>query len=132
MPVRNNQIPSPVPPPQMTEEQAKIGAEVQKARDALYGAIAQYRAQLQDSTLATNRSKMQKDGIDKLFQDLNSFNGGLEKTNVGEGPLALIFTGLNSVLNLKDQINELKFSNALLLRRMDELEGKAVKNGGTG
>lgn len=121
--VSQPEVPAPTPAPQvMTEEQGRLAAELQKARDSMYSAMANYRALLQDSTLAGNRSKVQKDEIERVFIALNVANGEMEKLNFGEAPLALIFTALNSALLVKDQVNELKFGNAVLLRRLEVLE----------
>ena len=115
MPIRKNNVlpsdlpkkqvaPQPIQPPaQMTEEQAVIGADLQKTRDEMYAAIAIFRAQLQDNTLSANRSNSQKEVIDRMWKDINAANGRLESINVGEGPLALTFMALSSILTLKDQ-----------------------------
>jgi len=112
----------PEPPTNMTEDQGKIAAALVQAREAMYAAMTDYRKLLQDSTLAGNRTKAQKDEIERAFAALNAANGEMERLNVGEAPLTLLFTALNAILLVKDQANELKFSNALLLRRIESLE----------
>lgn len=113
------QVPNSGPP---TEDQVKLANEVQRARDNLYGAIAQYRGLLQETVLPENRTKIQNDERAKVFQALNSAHGQLERVNVGEGPLALTFAALHGLLTLKDEVNQLKFQNTMLLKQIKELK----------
>lgn len=111
------------PPPttQPTEDQVRMSNEVQRARDALYGAISNYRALLQESILPENRSKMQNDQRTKVLQELNTTHGELERVNVGEAPLALAFAALNAILGLKDEISQLKFQNTMLYKQIKQM-----------
>ena len=112
--------------PVITDREAQLAADLAKTRDAMYAAIAQYRALFADATLADNRSKFQRDAVDEVFRRLNQANGDLERLSQNEGTLALLFTALTSALAVKDQVNELKFSNALLVRQIKELQTKTA------
>lgn len=109
----------PAQPP--TEDQVKLANEVEKARNALYAAIAQYRSLLAETILPENRTKIQNDERMRVLQTINSTHGQLEQVNVGEGPLALTFAALHAILGLKDEINQLKFQNTVLYKQVKEL-----------
>lgn len=117
----------PQEPPPPTEDQVKLTNEVQRARDALYEAIAQYRGLLNEYVLPQNRTKAQNDERTKIFQNLNIAHGDLEQLNVGEAPLALTFTALHGLLTLRDEINELKFQNTMLYKKLKEQKQDATQ-----
>lgn len=119
-PYANKQAAMPEPPSDPTEDQIRRVNEVKKYRDALYEGVVKYRSILQDTTLPSNRTKAQNDERTKLFEHLNTAHGDLQQVNVGEAPLALDFLALNCILGLQDQINELKFQNTMLHKKLKE------------
>ncbi len=63
----------------------------------------------------------------QMFADLNHFATELELVNVGEGFMTLAITALNSVILIHDEINELKFQNYMLHKKVVELSKPAVE-----
>lgn len=102
--------------------------ELQKAKELLYSSMGEYRELFNDSTLEENRTKIQRDNIDKIITDLNSRAGDVEWLSRSEGAFALIFTGLTTLLNQHNQIIQLKFQNAVMNKRLKALEDKNVNN----
>lgn len=108
---------SPLP----TQEHARQANKVEKARNSLHVAIDKYRKILKDSTLPKNKDKQSKEHQMQMFSDINHFATELELINVGEGFMTLAITALNSIVVMHDEINELKFQNYMLHKKILEL-----------
>jgi hypothetical protein len=117
---RNSQGKETPPPPPPTQEQAKQVNKLEKARDNLHNALAAYRSLLKDTTLSDNKGHKEKTLQMQVFSDLNQMAGDLEVLNMGEGLLSLTITSLNSILTLRDEINQLRFQNFMLNKKLNK------------
>lgn len=109
-----------LPPPD--KKQAERISLLTKTRDLFSDAILEFRSLLKDAGLASDRTQGHKDRLTKNLSDLNGYAGDLEKINAGEGVFSLIFTTINSLFTLRDEINDLKFQNLSLYKRLVALE----------
>lgn len=108
--------------PEMTPERVKKSAELNAAKDKLTQAVLEYRGLLKDTTLPRNQSQDQKKYRNRVLHDLNSYAGDLEELNVGEGIFSLAFLALHSIVLMNDEINELKFNNFMLYKKVKALQ----------
>ncbi len=107
--------PPPPPPPQQSP------AALEEARRRLQEAILIYKDLLTSNTLASNRSTEEIEKRNQLIFSLNNLAGELDFLNVGEGMMTLNLTALHSIMMLKDEINDLKFQNAYLNKKVKPL-----------
>ena len=115
-------VPPPTPP---TQEQSQRMAVMEKARDGLHRAVNGYRALLGETRLAAARTQKERDLQMEVFGNLNTFAGELNIRSAEEGTMALAITALNSVLVNKDELNDLKFQNYQLHKRIAKLESES-------
>lgn len=104
-----------------TQEQAAKISALSKARDDFGKTVLAFRSLLQDKTLSGQRTQAQKDHQVKIMQQMNVYAGDLEAANLGEGLFSLAFVSLNSLFTLRDEVNDLKFQNLMLHKRLKEL-----------
>jgi hypothetical protein len=97
---------------------------LEKARTALQTAVLEYKELLQKTQLAANRSTDENRTRHKIIVDMHDLAGQLEFVNAGEGLMTLCITALHSNLLLKDEINDLKFQNAVLNKRLKAVAAK--------
>jgi len=109
-------------PPQISEAEAI--ERIEAARRELQTLIIEYKDLLQTSQLASNRSTEDNRLRQQLLFKLNDVAGKLEFLNVGEGLMTLAISALHSSLILKDEVNDLKFQNAVLNKRLKALSEK--------
>lgn len=114
-------MPPPPAPPPPTPEQATRMANVEKSRDKLHRSVNSYRALLKETKLPEAMTQKDKDQQMQVFAQLNEFAGELNSKNAEEGTMALAITALNSVLVMRDEINNLKFQNLMLHRKIESL-----------
>lgn len=112
----------PPPPPQPTPEQATRVADVEKSRDRLHRAVNAYRGILKETKLPDAFTQKDRDQQMKVFADLNEYAGELNSKNAEEGTMALAITALNSALVVRDEVNNLKFQNMMLHKKIAQLE----------
>lgn len=110
------------PPPPPTQDQAKRVNRLEVAREALHAAVNGYRGLLRDKTLSSNRTEKDRDAQMNVFVSLNKGAGDLETENAGEGLLVLAITALNSVILLKDELNIVRYDQAMLYKKFLALE----------
>lgn len=113
-----------LPPP--SPEQAEKISKLAQIKDDFSNAVLEFRALLKDPTLAQNKSQLQKDRSHKVFQELNRCAGELERYNAGEGVFSLLFIALNSCLTLKEEINDVRFQNLMLHKKIKQLEEQST------
>lgn len=113
--------PEPAPPPKVDMEQ------LEAARSRLQGSILRFKDELKKNTLSANRTVEEGNVRKSLLAELNYGAGELDFINVGEGIMSLAISSLHSAFLLKDEINDLKFQNAVLSKRLNEVI--AWKNG---
>ena len=106
---------SPPPPPQNNE--AAVRESLEKTRAALQVLVLEYKELLQKTQLASNRSTEENRARHKLIVDMHDLASQLEFVNAGEGLMTLCVTALHSTLVIKDEINDVKFQNAVLNKR---------------
>lgn len=116
-----NKIPAPSP-----EQAAKI-SNLNKTRDAFSKAVLEFRALLKDPTLSNEHNQVQKERTNKILADLNGLAGDLEALNRGEGIFSLAILSLHGLLGLRDEINDLKFQNLQLFKKIKALEEPSDK-----
>lgn len=114
--------PSTPPPPQVNEEELK--ARLEKSRQGLQAAVLEFKELLQKTQLASNRSTEDNRHRQGVIISAHDLAGQLEFLNAGEGLMTLCVTALHSSLLLKDEINDLKFQNAVLNKRLKALSEK--------
>lgn len=119
-------IPERPAPAPATQEQAKRVNKLEKSREALHLAVSGYRALLLDKTLARNRLEADRANQMRIFSELNRTAGELEGDNLGEGLMSLAITALNSIINVKDEVNNLRYEQAMLYKKIVALEAAAI------
>lgn len=111
-----------IPSPQVNE--AEVKERLESARKELQVCILEYKDLLQSSKLAANRTTEENRNRHQLLVKLNDLTGRLEFANAGEGLMTLCISSLHSALILKDDINELKFQNAMLNKKLKAVSEK--------
>lgn len=104
-----------------TGEKAKKRT-IEDVRDELYRGVSEYRALFADKRLPDNRSPKDKEYRSNLFAKLNDLAGELNNYNLPEGTTALAITALNQVLMMRDEMNKLEYQNAVLNKKIKDLE----------
>jgi hypothetical protein len=103
-------------PPQANE--AEIKERLEAARKDLQKFVLEYKDLLQASQLAVNRSTDDNRSRQQLLFKINDAAGKLEFENAGEGLMTLCISSLHAILFLKDEVNDLKFQNAILNKKI--------------
>jgi hypothetical protein len=88
---------------------------------ALQHAILAYKDLLQKTQLSANRSTEDTRLRNKVIVDIHDLSGQLDFLNAGEGLMTMCITALHSSLLLKDEINDLKFQNAILNKKIKSI-----------
>lgn len=101
---------------------AQRNAELENIREGLLNLILEYKAILGKSTLIQNLTQPDRQKLGKLMEGINSMATELSNKNLGEGALVLGAAGLNSVLLLHEEINQLKYHNFFLTKRVEVIE----------
>ena len=104
-----------------TPEQAKKISGLSDVRNKFSEAVTKFRALLKDFTLREKKAHAQLEVQKKIFEELNKHAGDLEQLNVGEGLFSLSILSLSSVLYLHEEVNELRFQNVMLGKKIKEL-----------
>ncbi len=112
-------IPPPVEQPPPAPKASP--AELEEARKKLQKAVLAYKDLLQSNVLSSNRTMEDNERRNNLIFSLNSLCGELDFLNAGEGLMTLNLAALHSLLLLKDEINDLKFQNAYLHKKIKPL-----------
>lgn len=105
-------------------EAARRNADLERSREKLMEAVMAYKDLLSETILLANRTQPEKKALNDLLADLNKLSLEVDTRNVGEGSRVLSSAALNSILLLHDEINQLKFHNYYLTKRVEELEEK--------
>lgn len=103
----------------MSEEELKSRLEAQ--RKSLQTLVLEYKEFLRGTQVAANRTVEENRKRTDVLYKINDETGKLEFLNEGEGLMTLCITALNSVLLLKDEINDLRFQNAVLNKKIKKL-----------
>ena len=103
-------------PPQKNPEE--ILAKLEESRKALYASVLDFKSLLKDYELSANRTSDENKARQELLVKLNNQAGQLEYLNAGEGLMTLTITALNCVTLLQDQINDLRYQNAVLNKKV--------------
>lgn len=111
-------------PPPPVQNEAEVKERLEKARAALQTLVLEYKELLQKTQLAANRSTEENRARHKIIIDMHDLAGQLEFVNAGEGLMTLCVTALHSSLMLKDEINDIKFQNAVLNKRLKTIAEK--------
>jgi hypothetical protein len=110
-----------------TENPSDVGkrnAQLERSREQLMGAVVKYKELLDDTVLLSNRTQPEKKALSDLLYDLNNFALEVDTRSVGEGSRVIGSTALNSLLLLSDQLNQLKYHNYYLTKRIEALEAE--------
>jgi len=111
----------------VTQAQAQRVAGIEKARNDLHGAVNAYRVLLNETRLSSAKTQKDTDQQMSVFSRLNEHAGTLNTKNAEEGTMVLSITALNSILLLRDEVNNLKFQNLMLHKKIAKLEEVAAK-----
>jgi len=101
---------------------ARRHRELESAREQLMQKLMGYKDLLNDKVLMSNRSELEKKEIQGLLGAINVFSSELNDKNVGEGSLTLAVAALNAVLILHGQINELRWRQYEMHKKLEALE----------
>lgn len=107
-----------LPPQQPQVNETVVRENLEKTRSALQALVLEYKELLQKTQLAANRSTDENRSRHKLIVDIHDFAGQLEFANAGEGLMTLCIAAMHSILVIKDEINDVKFQNAVLNKRL--------------
>ena len=97
---------------------------MEESRKALYASVLDFKSLLKDYELSANRTSDENKARQELLVKLNNQAGQLEYLNAGEGLMTLTITALNCVTLLQDQINDLRYQNAVLNKKVKALSNK--------
>jgi hypothetical protein len=106
--------------PNSAKEEAQRSAELEKARDALGSLLESFIKLLTSKTLAKNRTRKERDYQKDLMSRIPLSAAELDVRNVKEGSMSIFTTAMNSLLVLRDEINNLRFQNYFLNKKVDE------------
>jgi hypothetical protein len=101
---------------------AQRNADLENTRDQLMQHLLEFKKILGKPTLIQNLTQPEKQAISKLMEDINSTAIDLSNKSLGEGALVMGTAALNSILLLHEEINQLKFHNFYLTKRVESLE----------
>lgn len=114
---------TPPTPPAISE--SEVRDRLEGARKELQALVLEYKDLLQTSQLSANRSTEDNRTRQQLLFKINDSAGKLEFANAGEGLMTLCIASLHATLFLKDEVNDLKFQNAVLNKKIKTLlDGK--------
>lgn len=112
----------PPPVPQLSEDEVRERLEA--SRKELQSLVLRYKDHLQKTELASNRTVADSRDRQQLLHGLNDSAGKLDFLNAGEGLMTLCISSLHSILLLKDEVNDLKFQNAVLNKKIKNIESE--------
>lgn len=98
--------------------------DLEDTRNRLINFLLEYKNMLGQTTLLQNMTQQEKINTTKLLESINTSAIDLNNRNVGEGTLALGVSALNCILLLHEEINQLKYHNFYLTKRIEQLENK--------
>lgn len=106
--------------PNAARDEAKRSAELETARDKLGTLVEGFIKLLTDKTLAKNRSRRERDYQRELTSRIPLAAAELDLRNVKEGSMSIFTTAANGLLVLRDEINNLRFQNYFLNKKVDD------------
>jgi hypothetical protein len=106
--------------PNAARDEAKRSTELEKARDTLGNLLEGFIKLLTNKTLSKNRSRRERDYQKELLARIPPAAAELDLRNVKEGSMSIFTTAMNSLLVLRDEINNLRFQNYFLNKKTDE------------
>lgn len=105
-----------------TSEVGRRNAALERSREKLMNAIIEYKKILESTTLLSNLTQPEKKKMAELLNQINNFTLEVDVHSVGEGTRVIGSTAINTMIILNDQINQLKYHNFYLTKRVEELE----------
>jgi hypothetical protein len=121
------QAQEPTPAPEAKPSEAEVRERLEAARRTLQTLVLEYKDLLQLTQLASNRSTEDNRNRQQLLFKVNDAAGKLEFENAGEGLMTLCISSMHAILILKDEINDLKFQNAILNKKIKNITDKTEK-----
>lgn len=110
-----------------TNEVGRRNSLLERSREKLMNAIIEYKKILESTTLLANLTQPEKKKMSELLNQINNLTLEVDMHSVGEGNRVIGSTAINTMVLLKDEINQLKYHNFYLTKRVEELEKSLSK-----